>query len=146
MKTKNYWKLLAAAFAICLPFAFTACSSDDDEDEGPELYQYSWSLDNTTKADATIQEQQAILNACVEINKIVASQLQSEGFQSVDVNKQTFEIETEKDIKDYDDKVVAVAYVVKANSTVKSYLQVMPDNVALTFKRSGKKFDSVKLK
>lgn len=145
MKSKNYWKLLVAAFAICLPFAFTACSSDDDEDDGPVTYTYTWSIDNTQKANATVEEQQAILNACVEINKIIAAQLQSEGF-TVNITAQTFTIETDADVKDYDDKVTAVAYVVKANSTVKSYLNVLPDKVALTFKRPGKNFTPVELK
>mgnify|MGYP002623164310 CR=1 FL=1 len=49
MTTKNYWKLLMAALVMCLPFAMTACSSDDDDDEPVEVtYTWSWVVDYST--------------------------------------------------------------------------------------------------
>lgn len=92
---KNVWKLLAAAAALCLPLAFTACSSDSDDDtpRGPQTYAYTWALvDGIDLNKLTIENQETVIEARKSINNLVVEAYTTTQQFIVDSKKQQFAI------------------------------------------------------
>ncbi|MCR5181263.1 MAG: hypothetical protein K6C30_08655 [Bacteroidaceae bacterium] len=145
---KNFLKLLAAMMVIAMPFALTACSSDDDEDDDKgKTYEYEWTLSNTSlSSGATTDQKMQALEAETQVNQMLALAFTTQGFV-VDVTDQEFSVsDTQEAVSIFDNKVKSAIYSVKGSSNYSTIVAVLPDEAKLTVKRGSTKVFDDKLK
>lgn len=145
MEKKNFMKLFVAAIMICLPFAFTACSSDDDEPTGPRTYTYSWSYIYTLPQNAKTEAKQAALQAEAQISNVFYGELLKQGFRQ-GAEEQTVTIETEGNVTDWDAKAKAALLLMKVNENAKAAIEVLPANAKIVLKRNNGQIDQQSLR
>ncbi|MBR0432815.1 MAG: hypothetical protein IJK15_03840 [Bacteroidaceae bacterium] len=133
---KNFWKILAALMVVALPFVVASCG-DDDEDNGPKTYEYSWTLQNTTpSSSATTQDKQAALTAETAINSLLAAEFRKQGF-TVDATNQKFSVQSENEPASFDNKVKSAVYSVKAQDAYLAAAEKLPSASKLVVKRGS---------
>ncbi|MBR5656087.1 MAG: hypothetical protein IKW98_05325 [Prevotella sp.] len=145
MKTMKFsLKALMAMLLFCLPMVISSCGGDDDDDNGPRVYSYSWTLDNTTlSSGATTQERQEALAAENAVNTALGAAFTKQAGAVVNVNAQTFTI-TGGEQSSNDNKVKAAVY--SAISDLGAVVAPLPKEAKVTVKRSGTQIISQKLK
>lgn len=143
MQNKNLWKLLLAAFVICLPFAFTSCSSDDDDDAGPRSYTYSWIFNYTLSKNASSADKIAAAQAEATISTIFFNELLQLGFTS-GTAEQSVTVETEN-VEDWDNLAISALYKTKSNEYVKEAITVLPSDTKIVLKRNNKQIEQLSL-
>lgn len=133
---KNLWKILAALMVIALPFVVASCGNDD-EDNGPKTYTYSWLLQNTTlPGTPTTAERQAALAAEDAVNTLLAAEFTKRGF-TVDKNAQTFKVETEDAPETWDGYAKRAVNTVKGQDALAVAVEALPANAKVVVKRGS---------
>ena len=134
-------KALMAMLLFCLPVALTSCGSDDDDDNGPKTYEYSWTLDDASQG-STVAEQQANLTEQDNVNKILAASLMAKSASNnvvvANSTKQTFSFTGTKSAEEYDSQVLSAFYDFKAKILSQTF-ENLPKSTKVTIKRGGKK-------
>lgn len=133
---KNLLKIMAAILVIALPLVITSCKKD--EDKGPKTYNYSWLLQNTQLSSATLEQEEAALAAKKAVNALFTAEFTNRGFK-VNASAQTFSIETEDDVANWDSKVKQACYTVKGKPELATAAEALPAKASIVVKRSGAK-------
>lgn len=137
-------KALMAMLLFCLPMVISSCGGDDDDDNGPRVYSYSWTLDNTTLGSgATTQERSEALAAETAVNTALATAFTKTAGAQVNVNAQTFTI-TGGEQSPNDNKVKSAVY--SAISDLGNIADPLPKDAKVTVKRGNTQVISQKLK
>lgn len=131
---KNLWKIMAAMLVIALPFVVASCG-DDDEEQGPITYTYSWTLEGVEPAsNATLQERQNNLNAQAAITALIVQEFTKREF-TVDATAQKLTISTEENITDWDNKVKRAVSTIKGTDELAAAAEALPEKAKIVIKR-----------
>lgn len=144
---KNFWKILAALMVVALPFVVAACGGDDEDENAPKTYTYTWTLQGTQlPSSATTAEKAAALAAESSVNTIFGAELKKQGF-TVDVTAQKFETSpTQNEPNSFDNKVRAAFYAVKATEQYTIAVEPLPAASKILIKRGSTNIVSDNLK
>ena len=136
-------KALMAMLLFCLPMVISSCGGDDDDD-GPRVYKYKWTLDNTTLGSgATTQEREAALAAEKAVNLALSTAFTKNAGAVVNNTAQEFTI-TGGEQSSNDNKVKSAVY--SAISDLGTAITPLPSDAKVTVKREGTQVISTKLK
>lgn len=145
MKTMKFSiKALMAMLLFCLPMVISSCGSDDDDDDGPRVFSYSWTLENTTLGSgATTQEKKEALDAETAVNTALGTAFTKNAGALVNVNAQTFTI-TGGEQASNDNKVKSAVY--SAISDLGTTVAPLPSNAKVIVKRGSTQVITANLK
>ena len=134
---KKTIKALMAVVLFCLPLAFVACGSDDDDNDGPKTWTYKWEVKNND-LDGTTEEKQARLNAENKINVLIAAALQAQS-GVVNASTQTAQFVNELSESQNDSRVKSAWYSAKSTAEFIAAAADMASNAKVAFYRNSKK-------
>ena len=138
---KNLWKILAAMMVIALPFAVASCGSDDEEEEGPKTYEFTWDYDLGTSAVSEIQK---LTPSLVNIDQAFATALNENGYKALSSSRE-FSKTTEKDISFLKEEIDLAIRTAKLKTSNSCQELKKGSKIIVKQKNSTKEFHSLSL-